>query len=624
MDDKNQKKPKIVRKKGFGGWKKREKALSDISVEKKDPDEQRPGLFVFTLIVLYKNLYILGIDLTRKKRRFTRRVRRVFVRLAKALHSLLQRVGRGVGMLWDRLVKRIKAPFLRIDTTYRELKPAIQRKKEQGIFPKDEYLDILDVVGRLIWKIFVVIFSYAAPIIAAWFLVMTIRTHSNPTLGLAVQYLRDPDDPNSKETIGYVENEAEYDKAAAAVRSRVIEGYETSLDVFVPYFELVVMQPRQKYSDTGKLADAIIRISSDEVQEAFGLYVDDEFYGAVTDKDPILAEMEAILQQHATGVQGERVEFVKSIKLDKGLYPLNSMVGEEDLIEVIHSDETVDEVYIVQEGDSPMLIADKTGVPYSVLIEYNPELEDGPVRVGQEVYTAVARPFLSVKNIYTVVYNEEFDHPVREEESDKYAIGYSEVLSEGVNGLQEVTAEISEVNGVETERTVKDTRVVREAEEEIVLVGTNDPTNIPSGYGGTSGVDYNTNMTPRGSTAGFGWPTAGGRVTVSLGGYPGHTGVDIPRPAGTPVYASQGGVVVKALYTGTGYGNYVVVDHGNGYETLYAHNTSLYVSVGERVSQGQVIAAVGRTGNATGNHVHFEVRENGQIRNPINYIGTSG
>lgn len=98
-----------------------------------------------------------------------------------------------------------------------------------------------------------------------------------------------------------------------------------------------------------------------------------------------------------------------------------------------------------------------------------------------------------------------------------------------------------------------------------------------------------------------------------------HTGLDIGVPQGTPVKASKGGVVVRAEYNSV-YGNMVIIDHGNGVQTLYGHSSALLVSKGQKVSQGQVIANAGSTGMSTGPHVHFEVRVNGQAVDPKNYI----
>ena len=98
-----------------------------------------------------------------------------------------------------------------------------------------------------------------------------------------------------------------------------------------------------------------------------------------------------------------------------------------------------------------------------------------------------------------------------------------------------------------------------------------------------------------------------------------HTGLDVATSMGTPVKAAASGLVTYAGYKGS-YGYLVVIDHGDGIQTYYAHCSKLYVSAGESVSQGQVISAVGSTGNSTGPHLHIEVRVNGVAKNPQNYL----
>lgn len=98
-----------------------------------------------------------------------------------------------------------------------------------------------------------------------------------------------------------------------------------------------------------------------------------------------------------------------------------------------------------------------------------------------------------------------------------------------------------------------------------------------------------------------------------------HTGLDIACPTGTPIKVTSKGKVTFAQYNGS-YGNLVKVDHGNGVETWYAHCSKIYVKVGQEVKAGDVIAAVGSTGNSTGSHLHLEIRINGQTVNPQNYL----
>lgn len=122
---------------------------------------------------------------------------------------------------------------------------------------------------------------------------------------------------------------------------------------------------------------------------------------------------------------------------------------------------------------------------------------------------------------------------------------------------------------------------------------------------------------PAGS--GYLWPTSVRRITQYFGWR--HTGIDIGGPVGTAIYASQSGKVTRSQcgWNG-GYGCYTIIDHGGGMQTLYGHNSRLYVKVGEQVLQGQTIAAMGSTGRSTGPHVHFEVRVNGRRVNPLQYV----
>jgi murein DD-endopeptidase MepM/ murein hydrolase activator NlpD len=122
------------------------------------------------------------------------------------------------------------------------------------------------------------------------------------------------------------------------------------------------------------------------------------------------------------------------------------------------------------------------------------------------------------------------------------------------------------------------------------------------------------------SAAGLIWPVSG-PVTSGYGWRWGrmHEGIDIAVGTGTPVVAAAAGTVIHAGWLG-GYGNLVVVDHGNGLATAYAHNSSLAVGVGQAVGQGQVLAYSGSTGNSSGPHVHFEVRLNGAAVDPLGYL----
>lgn len=118
-------------------------------------------------------------------------------------------------------------------------------------------------------------------------------------------------------------------------------------------------------------------------------------------------------------------------------------------------------------------------------------------------------------------------------------------------------------------------------------------------------------------TGAFGWPVSG-RITQIFWNL--HRAVDIGAPKGTPVVAADSGFVIYAGWDDSGYGNLIIIDHGNGYVTLYAHLAEMFVSVGQSVAKGTRIGSVGSTGNSTGPHLHFEIRYRGVQRNPLGFL----
>lgn len=142
--------------------------------------------------------------------------------------------------------------------------------------------------------------------------------------------------------------------------------------------------------------------------------------------------------------------------------------------------------------------------------------------------------------------------------------------------------------------------------------------------GGSSGGSYDTSSSwawPLGSASCYISSHYGYR-DASISGWGFHGGTDITGGGihGKPVYATKAGKVITAVTSNTGYGIYVLIDHGNGYSSLYAHMSARYVNTGDTVKKGQMIGRVGSTGNSTGPHLHFEIRVYGEKKNPMNYV----
>ncbi|NJM40634.1 MAG: M23 family metallopeptidase, partial [Anaerolineae bacterium] len=121
-----------------------------------------------------------------------------------------------------------------------------------------------------------------------------------------------------------------------------------------------------------------------------------------------------------------------------------------------------------------------------------------------------------------------------------------------------------------------------------------------------------------GATGNFLWPAAASYV--SQGFWWGHRALDVAASVGVPIYASDSGCVSYAGWSNVGYGYMVLINHGNGFQTLYGHLSQYYIDAGQCVNRGAVIGAMGSTGNSTGPHLHFEIRVNGVPDNPYYYL----
>lgn len=189
---------------------------------------------------------------------------------------------------------------------------------------------------------------------------------------------------------------------------------------------------------------------------------------------------------------------------------------------------------------------------------------------------------------------------------------YKKVTQKGKKGVNRITAKVTYCNGEKVSSECINTEVVTEPQTEKITKGSYTQPLVPVKPNLTTG------------NAEFVFPcevTSGTYISSYWGDGRGHKGVDIASPKGSEIYAAANGVVTVSGWGGD-YGKYVIIQHDDGVtKTLYSHNSSNLVKVGDRVTAGQVIAKVGATGNATGNHVHFSVMINGKMVNPASYIG---
>ena len=254
-------------------------------------------------------------------------------------------------------------------------------------------------------------------------------------------------------------------------------------------------------------------------------------------------------------------------------------------------------VYEVKVGDCLSTIAEDHGMSTSDLLSMNPDLQvDSNILVGDEIVVTVPETPLSVVVSEQKTYTEEYDAPVQYVDDDTAYQGTNTVVQEAVKGERVVTAVIEYTNGTETNRDIIHEEIKKAAVAKVVKRGTKSrPTYIR--------------------------PISGGRQTSGYGQRWGrlHKGVDWACSVGTTVHAARGGKVVSAGWNGS-YGYSVLIDHGDGIKTRYAHMSKLSVKAGQYVDQGDTLGKSGNTGRSTGPHLHFEVIVNGSPVNPLKYV----
>ena len=408
--------------------------------------------------------------------------------------------------------------------------------------------------------------------------------------------------------LGTIQNPQVFEEAAERVETRVSEilGHDYSLEWPVSYERVLV--EKGSFPSRAAFEDYLFH-NVDAVEKSYLLKVDGEVIGTAADRAALDDLLESI-QAPYCNENTVSAKFLSNVTITSEYTPSDLNQDLEAMKETLTANVNGQTVYEVREGDTFMALAFANDMDMSELEALNPDVENvDNLYIGQLLHVKEEVPFLSVQTVDRVTYEEAIPCPVEEVEDDSMYQGDSKVLDPGVEGEALVTADVTYRNGREQERNVIATETVREPTTRVVAVGTQArPTWLPTGH--------------------FIWPVYG--TITSQFGYRSifgstskHGGIDIATSYGTSIKAADGGTVV---WSGRGsgsywsYGNYVVIDHGNGKQTYYAHCSSLLVSAGDKVYQGQTIARVGSTGRSTGNHCHFEVKLNGTSVNPLRYL----
>jgi len=401
--------------------------------------------------------------------------------------------------------------------------------------------------------------------------------------------------------LGYVMEEEDFEAGLLRVEKQVSEvlGRPYTMNPNTE-FSIEIVQ-RDKVLDGQQLRNALFsRIS--EVSELYVLTVDGEVVGASAREEILKNMVNEVLNPSSD--PNVRTEFNREVKITKQFTDTSYLRSYDEMHALLTSNIHEEQTYEIRPGDTLERIARKHGTTKATILSYNPGLDPGRLMAGEDIVVKPAIPFLSVTQTRRVEYVEQVAYKTVEIKDSTMYRGKTKVKTNGIKGKTKVVADVVYKDGKEIDRTILSTQVMSQPVDKVVLVGTKTPPKTMA-------------------TGKLRRPVVGGYISSNYGyrrnGREFHTGVDFAISYGSRVSAADGGTVSFAGWKGA-YGYLVIINHGNGLQTYYAHNSRLTVRAGQKVAKGEQIAKIGSTGRSTGPHCHFEVRVNGKHVSPWRYI----
>jgi len=355
---------------------------------------------------------------------------------------------------------------------------------------------------------------------------------------------------------------------------------------------------KNAFTDKAALAENI-KSTSDVMIKAFAVEVDGKAFAALESNAEAESVLNTIMSVYKTDASTE-ISFDENVCVLNEYVPASILMSAPDALERLGGYTTVYNTVTTAEKTTIALFCEENGLDQQYLKDLNPDLSDN-IAAKTEIIIPVYKPVITVVSTDTVSYETPVPFAEQVTEDNSMYQGSEKILRAGVNGTDSVTEKIVRTNGKVAVRTVLSTVRTCEPTSQLRAVGTMERPD----YMGTGSFirPYYGTISSR-----FGSRRSGN-----------HTGVDFCGNRGDAIIAADNGTVIFSGWSG-GYGKVIKIDHHNGYITYYAHCNSLDVNEGDVVKKGQKIATVGSTGNSTGPHVHFEIRYNDEVLNPMNYV----
>ena len=396
--------------------------------------------------------------------------------------------------------------------------------------------------------------------------------------------------------LGTVATKGEYYEILDEVKTEVDNISEIDFEPIAEEEFSVGIVSLDSFSEKEEIAENVKAISAGMVPAAT-ITADGNFVVALENFDDAVKLKDTYLESFKTDNENITVDYGADVKVLNSHAPEDAILTYEEAEQVLYSGKFI--TYTVIENDTIEQIAENYDTTPEEILSVN-EMQE--ISLGQSLKIYTGEPLIPIKTIEYINGNVEVPFEVIQKEDVTIYQGQTRIETRGKNGEKYLHAYITRVDGIITEENVIESINITEPVTQVELVGTKD---LPPSVG----------------TGKFIAPTSG-TLTSSFGRRWGrsHTGIDVGAKTGTPIYASDNGIVVESEYRSNGYGNIVKIDHQNGFITYYAHCSELYANAGDVVAKGDLIAAVGNTGRSTGPHLHFEIRKNDVPQNPYNYI----
>lgn len=591
-----------------------EKQIYTAPEKKKEPEKKAqivdcaiPDVAPRDTGAVYDWIYYFGLQIIRRVRHAGRLVKRILYKPVHALAVFASILFVLLDRIWLDSLRNAANDIRKLRAEIKMLFTTKNKQKRKGVFKRHP-----NAVRTLV--------NLAAPLAAFAVLLVTVGYWTGSTYALEVVV----DNNGEPCSLGYISDESVFIQARSIVKERIDSGAadEDKALIANPTYKITRVKLNE-LSDAHAISDRLIENSDSKLTNACGVYIDGEFICSVKNETDARSVFNNLLSEaeEKYNISAENpnsfADFVEDVEFVQGLYSddADKMWEASRLLDVLTNQKKSEALYYtIQNGDTPSEVAAAYDISYSELRALNPNVNFNVFKVGTKLLVSQEVNFVRVKIIKIVERNESTPFKTEKIESSKLFRGDTRTIRKGVKGTDKVTYLTTYIDGVQVSAEEIDRITLIDPITEKIQVGTKK-----TGY---SGGSYDVVVKGK-----FVWPVSGLYTITSYygnrrSGF--HTGLDISgaSASGKLVLAAESGTVELVKFSNRSYGNQVVINHGNGVKTRYAHmlDGSISVSVGQRVSRGQPIGRVGNTGNSSGAHLHFEVIVNGNTVNPINYI----